>query len=66
VRDQACQVTVFVEHYTVGPGVAAAEDLAGAQNREFIVGPGNRKCEAFMVVVSVYERGAGLGLMVSV
>jgi hypothetical protein len=69
VRDQAGQVAVFVEHYTVRAGAAAAVDLAGAQDREFVVGPRDGEAEAFVVFVSVYGKrrrvrvdGLGLGI----
>lgn len=60
MRDQAGQVAVFVEHYTVGAGAAAAVDLAGAQDREFVVGPRNGEAEAFVVFVSVYTERSGV------
>jgi hypothetical protein len=59
VRDQTGQVAVFVEHYTVGAGAAAAVDLAGAQDREFVVRPRDEEGEALVVVVSVRKEEEG-------
>ena len=66
MRDQAGQVAVFVENYTVGAGATATIDLTGAQDREFVVGPCDGECEAFVVIVSVCGKGRGLGLIASV
>lgn len=56
MRDQAGQVTGFVEHYTVGAGATPVVDLAGPQDREFVVGPRDGEGEALVVVVSVYGK----------